>query len=121
MNRLWDEYNRFLIIIWLILMVAGNIFEMPRLIMASTILVIYILFRMFSKNKQKRFYENQRFLTISRRYTLKAKQFIARAKDKTHNYYRCPKCKQYMSVPKGVGKICIVCAKCKNQFVRNSK
>ena len=95
MKSYFDEYNRFLTILWLVLMVAGNIFKLPRLILASTILIIYILFRMFSRNKQKRFYENQRFLVMWRKYTIKVKQFVVRLKDKKHNYYRCPRCKQY--------------------------
>ena len=35
---------------------------------------------------------------------------------KTHKFYRCPKCKTWLRVPKGRGKITITCVKCANKF-----
>jgi len=116
-----DKFNYFLLILWLIMAFLGNFLKNRSLILAGTILICYIFFRMISFNKSKRYYENQKFLSYYNKYTLKFKQFAARCKDKKHNYYRCPNCKQYLSVPKGVGKICIVCSKCKTQFIRKSK
>lgn len=122
-NRIYglDEFNYFLLVIWLILSVVGNIFKNDTVVLINTVLIIYILFRMVSSNKAKRFNENQKFLSIWRKHSLKGKQAINRFKDKKHNYYKCPNCKQYLCVPKGVGTVLIVCSKCKTQFKKKSK
>lgn len=116
-----DKLNYFLLILWIIMAFFGNLLKNSTLIFIETMLIIYIFFRMMSFNKAKRYYENQKFLTYYNKYTVKTRQFIARSKDKNHNYYKCPGCKQYLSVPKGAGKICIVCAKCRTQFIKTSK
>ena len=69
---------------------------------ASHILLIWAIFRMFSRNTYKRYQENCRFLAM-----------LERIKDKNHKYFRCPKCRQQVRVPKGKGKIMITCPKCK--------
>ena len=35
---------------------------------------------------------------------------------KTHRFYRCPKCKTWLRVPKNRGKITITCVKCSHKF-----
>lgn len=72
-------------------------------------LLIWNLFRSFSKNLEKRFWENRRFLTRK-----------SRLLDSQNRYYRCPNCKQTVRVPKGRGKICIKCPKCSEKFIRKS-
>ena len=42
------------------------------------------------------------------------------AADKEHRIYRCPSCKQKVRVPRGKGKIAIVCPKCHKEFIRRS-
>ena len=75
----------------------------------STILLIWAIFRMLSRNTYKRYQENRRFL-----------QWLDRIKDKKHKYYRCPRCRQQVRVPKGKGKIMITCPKCKEKFQKRS-
>lgn len=76
---------------------------------ASHILLIWAIFRMFSRNTYKRYQENCRFLAM-----------LGRFKDKDHKYFRCPKCRQKVRVPKGKGKIMITCPKCKIKFQKKS-
>ena len=84
-------------------------------------LLIYCYYRMFSKNITKMSAQNQKYLNW--RYGLAVK----RQKTKTHmeqrkiyHFYKCPQCRQKVRVPKGHGKICITCPKCKMEFVRKS-
>ena len=72
-------------------------------------LMIWALYRSFSRNTYKRYQENRRFL-----------QFFDRLKDREHRYYDCPKCRQVVRVPRGKGKIAITCPKCKERFVKKT-
>ncbi len=45
---------------------------------------------------------------------------IRRAQAATHRFFKCPKCRQTVRVPKGKGKIKITCPKCGNSFVKKS-
>ena len=75
----------------------------------STILLVWAIFRMLSRNTYKRYQENSRFLAMLERF-----------KDKNHKYFRCPRCRQQVRVPKGKGKIMITCPKCKTKFKKRS-
>ena len=72
-------------------------------------LMIWALFRSFSRNTYKRYQENRKFL-----------QFFDRLKDRDHRYYDCPKCRQVVRVPRGKGKIAITCPKCREKFIKKT-
>ena len=72
-------------------------------------LMIWALYRCFSRNTYKRYQENRKFL-----------QFFDRLKDREHRYYDCPKCRQVVRVPRGKGKIAITCPKCRERFVKKT-
>lgn len=72
-------------------------------------LMIWAIFRTFSRNTYKRYRENRRFL-----------MFLDRIKDRKHKYYDCPKCRQPVRVPRGKGKILITCPKCKEKFQKRT-
>ena len=72
-------------------------------------LMIWALFRCFSRNTYKRYRENRRFLMI-----------LDRIKDREHKHFDCPKCHQPVRVPRGKGKIAITCPKCREKFIRKT-
>ena len=103
------------------------------------ILLIFFLFRMFSKNLYKRQEENGKWLKFSaqwtnrlrrlpiQRYLLrvtdffsgvirKIKFFFTRLKDREHKYFTCKSCGTVCRVPRGKGKIMITCPRCGNQI-----
>lgn len=83
----------------------------------STTLLIYIIYRTFSKNINKRVMENNKYLGKKTRFLTKIKFNVTRVKDsKDFVYIKCPKCKNYSRVPRGKGKIKITCRVCKTQF-----
>ena len=73
-------------------------------------IVIYILFRVMSRNVTKRRAENQRFCDF---FKLKRNKWRDR---KTHVYRKCPVCKAVLRLPKAKGKHSVICPKCKNKF-----
>lgn len=81
----------------------------------------YEYYRMMSKQVERRFAENQKYLTwryqLVVKWNRKKEHFKQR---KIYHFYKCPSCKQKVRVPKGKGKICITCPKCKNEFIKKS-
>ena len=75
----------------------------------SYILLGLSVFRMLSRNTYKRYQENRKYLMLLQQF-----------KDKEHRYFRCPRCRQSVRVPRGKGKISISCPKCKEKFIRKT-
>ena len=85
------------------------------------LLIVYCMFRMFSRNTGKRHAENTRFLYIRNTVEKKWNRLIERWKNRrVYLYLKCPKCGQALRVPKNKGKIRITCSKCGNQFIIHS-
>ena len=76
--------------------------------------IIYAYYRVFSKKLDKRQAENYAYLSwkngLKQRWTQR----------KTHKFYRCPKCKTTLRVPKGKGKISITCRSCGEKFIKKT-
>lgn len=105
-----DALSWALWILALVMELLSSILGIEALSMLSGIPLILALFRMLSRNLEKRQAENQ-VLT----------QFLARIKGrKTHCYFRCPECKTRVRVPRGKGKIKITCPACRNAFVKKT-
>ena len=116
-----DQLSRVYLGITLVLLVLSLFTRWTIFYIAAIALLIYCYYRMFSRNITKMSAQNQRFLNW--RYGLAVK----RQKTKNHmeqrkiyHFYKCPQCSQKVRVPKGHGKICITCPKCKMEFVRKS-
>lgn len=80
----------------------------------TTVMVLWALFRVFSRNLEKRRMENERFLRkiwwpVRQKFNSGRQQ---RA-DKDHKYFTCPNCKTVCRVPVGKGKIVITCPRCR--------
>lgn len=91
------------------------------LYVAALGLMIYEYYRMMSRQVEKRYAENQKFATW--RYQLaiqKNKRKEQWKQRKIYHFYKCPSCRQKVRVPKGKGKICITCPKCKTEFIKKS-
>lgn len=115
-----DQLNLFLLVVDVILLLLAGIFanSIGRFIYPFVfLLLIYIYFRMFSRNVYKRREENGKFI----RQKLKVTGFIHMRHERwiqRHDYkfFTCPSCKTTLRVPRGHGKIKIVCRKCGTSF-----
>lgn len=121
-----DELSKAMTIVALVCMILSSLFVKVPLVYSlfywgGAAILVYNLFRMFSKNVAKRYEENQKYRTfrykIVTKLDAKKKQFEQR---KTHRFFKCPSCKQHVRVPKGRGKICITCPRCKHEFIKRS-
>lgn len=120
-----DRLNMFLLIV-LIVCAGLNLFVRNgyfSIVMSSweTLLIVLIYYRMFSRNIQKRYAENQKYLSLEN----KVKRFFGRTKyiqeqRKDFHIYTCPQCRQKIRIPKGKGKISVRCPKCGAEFVKKS-
>ena len=45
---------------------------------------------------------------------------ISKRTEENYQYYRCPKCRQKLRVPRGRGRIQISCPRCGTQFIKKS-
>ena len=73
-------------------------------------LIVWIFFRMFSRNIAKRRRENERFCGFF-------KLWRNRVRDrKTHVYRKCPKCRAVLRLPRAKGKHTVVCPRCRERF-----
>lgn len=120
-----DQLNRSLAIALVLcavlnVFIRGNYFSL-LLNSWEILLIVIFYYRMFSKNIQKRYAENQKYLTLEnklRRFFGKTKYMQEQRKD--FHIYTCPQCKQKIRIPKGKGKISVRCPKCGMEFVKNS-
>ncbi len=66
----------------------------------SVLLLIYVFFRMFSRNHYKRRKENEKFIKLTKPISSFFKLNINRFKyRKTHCYRKCPHCKNQLRLP----------------------
>lgn len=79
----------------------------------------YTLFRVFSRNTEKRSAENRRYLTRKNRIQTYAKQARTRFNNrKQYKYFRCPSCKAWLKLPRGAGVVTVTCGRCHNSFTQ---
>ena len=119
-----DQLNMFLLVADVVLMLLATIFSKTLgAILYPLVLVLlgYTYFRMFSRNLYKRRLENEKYLRLRgrvvSRFRLIRERWVQR---REYKFFTCPSCRAVMRVPRGRGKIKIVCRKCGNSFVGKS-
>lgn len=86
--------------------------------MAAYILCVY---RMFSRNLEKRRAENRRYVTFMERQKKKRNQAANRFKNrKIYKYFKCPGCKAWLRLKRGSGVVTITCSRCHTSFTQKS-
>lgn len=117
----FDEFGKFLVKLALILCIV-DIFTSSKILDTwFLIITIYAYFRILSKNHYKRSLENQKFLALKNKVlgNLSSKNSTMTQR-KTYHIYKCPTCQQKIRIPKGKGRICITCPRCKTEFTKKS-
>ncbi len=116
-----DELARFESGLAMILLLVSLFSRLNVLYLISLVVLIHMYFRMFSKNRSKRYAENQRYVTWRYQTLVKWNKWKTRlVQRKQYKFFKCPMCKQKVRVPRGHGKIEISCPKCREKFIRRS-
>ena len=119
-----DQFGRFLsgaalVLLIVNLFVRGVVGQILYFLVLAVL--VYNIFRMFSKSTAARYKENVAYLKVKNRVVGWYANLRRRIREsKTHRFYKCPTCKTTVRVPKGKGKIRITCPKCGASFVRKS-
>ena len=117
----FDELSKVYLGVTIALMVISMFADSWLLYLFSLGLLVYSYYRAFSKNISKRQSENQKYRNFRYQQMVKWNNFKNRqAQKKIYRFFKCPQCKQRVRVPKGRGKICITCPKCKIEFIKRS-
>lgn len=116
-----DQLSKFMLVVSLILLIVSSFTGNAGLYILSVVLLVYMYFRMFSKNVRKRYEENMKYL----KYHHRLKNFLNTFRRdmtirKTHHIYRCPNCSQKIKIPRHKGRVAIKCPKCYTEFIKNS-
>ena len=116
-----DEFTFFLSIVGLILSFFGNFKYLRILYFVGLFMIVFSLFRSFSKNYEARRKELNWYLIWSEKPKAYIRLLTNQFRDrKTHRYFRCKNCKTVMRVPKGRGKIEITCPKCRMKVIKKT-
>ena len=119
-----DQLNLFLLGLDVVLLLAASLLRKTAgryLYIAVLVLLALTYFRMLSRNLTRRREENGKF--IRARYRVSAALKVRHEKwvqRKDYKFFTCPSCKTTLRVPRGHGKIKIVCRKCGNSFTGKS-
>ena len=112
-----DELSRATMGFVLILILLSAISGLDILNTLGLVLLIWSMFRTYSKNIGKRRAERDAWLrctgSVKSWCSLQQRKFRDR---KDYKYFRCKQCKSVMRVPKGKGNVKIVCRRCHSQI-----
>ena len=119
-----DELNRFLLATDMVLILLSVIFSrgIGRVLSPIALVLLgFTYYRMLSRDLIRRSDENARYFRLRERFLgmirVRKEQWVQR---KDYKFFVCPACKATLRVPKGRGKIKIVCRKCGNSFMGKS-
>lgn len=116
-----DQLSIALLVFYLILNLVISFIPVPFLMLLPLAVMVFCFYRIFSRNYQKRYNENQKFLHVFNPVIQYFKLLGRKMHDrKTHRYYSCPQCKHTLRVPRTGKKILITCPVCKNEFIKKT-
>lgn len=112
----------------ILLLVVSMFVQSSTLDVVVLAFIFYVYSRMFSKDYEKRAKENEWFLeklakikgVFFKNKKNSTQQDNESIKSEAYRFFKCPSCGQKTRVPKGRGKISIICPSCSHEFMRKS-
>ena len=115
-----DYLSFFLLFLYVVLIFISALPHMAWISWLALAVLLWDLFRMFSRRIDRRRAENARFLALFGPFIRWFKMRRTIHRDKDHRYFKCPNCGQYLRVPRGKGKITVNCRNCGASFDERS-
>ncbi|MBO5556750.1 MAG: hypothetical protein J5927_06155 [Oscillospiraceae bacterium] len=118
-----DQLNVCLLAIVAVLLLLGAIVKNAARVFYPLVLILLVLiyFRMFSRDLPRRSQENGRFMRwwmkVAGSLRVRKERWVQR---RDYKFFVCPSCKTVLRVPRGKGKIKLVCRKCGSSFFGKS-
>ena len=117
-----DALNRGLLILWALFLILGLITRSVWLYIPQFIICVVVFFRMLSRNTARRQRENQAYYGLMKKIGGAWRRLTVRIRDrKVANFFRCPKCRADIRMPKRSGRFKIRCPKCGEEFTKSFK
>ena len=115
-----DRLNLFLLVIGVLFIILGIVFKNTAGIFFNSltlVIIVLVYFRMLSKNLNRRIAENAKYMDIKNMLISKIRLLHEKWTQRNeYKFFRCPSCRTVLRVPRGRGKIMIVCKKCGTRF-----
>ncbi len=116
-----DQLNQFLLVIGVVSIILDMMTRLRLFSLVTIICLVLSYYRMLSRDFNRRYEENRKFLSILEPLISKFKGTRGKASQmKSFHIYKCPDCGQKIRVPRGKGKIRIHCPKCGGSFIKRS-
>ena len=116
-----DNLGIFTLLTGLVFSLLGSFTGLILFSLLGFVLYILTLFRMFSRNHEKRSAENRKYIELTSGWKTKLSQFIKRTKNRRdYRYFKCPNCKVLLRMKRGRGEKDITCVRCGHQFKMKS-
>lgn len=117
----YDEFGRFLIFTALVLTILGYIPFLRIMSLFGVAVLVYYLYRMYSKNHTARRMELNRYYVVSDKVKKEIRLIKSRWHDrKTHVYFKCKNCGAIIRVPKNKGEIEVTCPRCRARATKKT-
>lgn len=112
-----DELGRYLFFLYIVCFVCNLLTKDTIFYLLSIFTILYMFFRVLSKNLEARQKENAIFLQRTNKIQKKVRLWKRMWTDRhTHVYRKCPHCKTMLRLPKKKGKHTVSCPKCHSDF-----
>ena len=112
-----DQLSLALLVLGLVLSMLTSVTRIGLFYLVGLLAYGLSIYRMFSRNIEKRYAENMKFLKFWNGWRSSLKQFINRMKNmRQYKYYKCPQCRAWLRLPRKVGEVTVTCGKCHSTF-----
>ena len=105
-----DQLSMAQVIAALVISILGSFFGARKVAMVLSDALL-------SKDRYRRAHENEVYLSKTEGVRRGITEWLNRVKNgKKYRYFTCPKCKQRLRVPRGVGSVTVTCKNCGAKF-----